>query len=1162
MKLNEKYNQDSFIDFIDTFLPEDFKSKEEDIIIKKDRYKEITKAKILGFCESLDLHVLEMDHTHDKDRRIAITTDAFKILADHWIHKALVIFKNNDSENYRLSFLTITLVLDPNNKVTKKYSNARRYSFYLGPNASINTPNKFLINQGKVLDIEDLVSRFSVEIVTEEFFENYKDTFFNICDEFNKNTVFNSEVITRYDIKTSDFVKKLMGQIVFLYFLQRKGWIGVKIGEKWGDGDPRFMRNIFNICIQNNKNYYNDYLEPLFYDYLGKANRGNNTVTNDQSFASLFNSRIPYLNGGLFESIYDWKNTKIEISNDVFDKLLSFLDLYNFTVDENTPSDQEVSVDPEMLGKIFENLLEIKDRKSTGSYYTPREIVHYMCRESLINYLFSESEIPEERLRKLFNSKDTDFSITLTEDIISKNPKLIELKEIADKVDSRLRKIKIIDPAVGSGAFPMGMLSEISSTRYYLNNNFLHKVNVQGTPLSMYDIKRETLENCIYGVDLDPGAIDIAKLRFWLALVVDHNIEEIEALPNLDYKIMQGNSLLEDLIIGESIIPLKFDTLSSVNLSNKDVQKVIRDASQSKLFIDESDNVLEDIRILQAKYFKESNSSDKKELKNLIEIKEHSLINSKCNEEIDRLKTIIKNSIDNNKKNEAENQIIQISKTLENLSKERTKPYFLWHLNFAEVFEKNGGFDIVIANPPYVGEKGNKDIFRPIAKGNLKEFYQGKMDLFYFFFHLALNLGKKNSSISFITTNYYLNAMGAKKLREDFKKRAIIERLINFNELKIFKSALGQHNMITILKKDHNDELIAQTCISRRKGLATPEILNKIVGWEDEETDYFEVKQKDLFSGENIKLTNGGLDDILDEVAKNIRLKEIANVNAGVQTSADKFTDEHRKNYPHILAKKGEGIFIFPLGELKKMVKNEGLIKPWFKNSDATKWITNNTNKSELFLSNFIANREQEPDAIDYLARFKEILINRSQPEHMLDWWDLHQIRMKDKNKTGEIKKMIFDGPKIVNKSLQRHNDFAYNDIPWYAPSGAMGGIFYITAKQDQDVSLKYLLSVLNSKLIYVWLYNRGKRKGEMLALSGTPLSEIPIKKISELEQKPFIDLVNKILDITKTDDYIQNTEKQEEVKDLEHQIDMLVYKLYNLTSEEVEIVENSSKKE
>ncbi len=1068
MKLNDKYKQEDFIGFIEDLLPEDFIVKEEDIIIKKDRYKEITKAKILGFCKSLDLYVLEMDHTHDKDRRIAITTDAFKILADHWIHKALVVFKNNDSENYRLSFLTITLDQDPNNKITKKYSNARRYSFYLGPNASINTPNKFLINQGKVSDIEDLVSRFSVEIVTEEFFENYKNTFFNICDEFNKNTVFKSEVILKYDIKTSDFVKKLMGQIVFLYFLQRKGWIGVNISEKWGDGDPRFMRNIFNLCIQQNKNYYNDYLEPLFYDYLGKANRGNNTVTNDQSFASLFNSRIPYLNGGLFESIYDWKNTKIEISNDVFDKLLSFLDLYNFTVDENTPSDQEVSVDPEMLGKIFENLLEIKDRKSTGSYYTPREIVHYMCRESLINYLFSESEIPEERLRKLFNSKDTDFSITLTEDIISKNPKLIELKEIADKVDSLLRKIKIIDPAVGSGAFPMGMLSEISSTRYYLNNNFLHKVNVQGAPLSMYDIKRETLENCIYGVDLDPGAIDIAKLRFWLALVVDHNIEEIEALPNLDYKIMQGNSLLEDLIIGESIIPLKFDTLSSVNLRSKNTQNVIREANQFKLFIDESDNVLEDIRILQAKYFKESNSSDKKELKNLIEIKEYSLINSKCKEEIERLNTIIKNSIREEEKQEANDQILQISKTSDILFKERTKPYFLWHLNFYEVFEK-GGFDIVIGNPPYVTTKDGK-IEPYLKKAYLNNFETAydKLDLYVLFFEQAIKIAKVNGIITYITPWNFLANFYSFKIRKyllDNVKIKIFTKL----PPNTFKGIIVD-NIISVFQKNKNN---------KNNQILFDNIFDKSQQKYLEQDNYLS-NDKYLFDFPR----ENTIDEILLKMKKDsVTLGSIALNYIGIMT-----------------------------GGQKEMISDSPIFdnsKPVLSGKDVFKWF----------------------------------LVDRGNYVN----FDRKKIHSNDNEK------VYLSDKKILLRKTGRELTACLDTDKFYS----IQSLYNIVVK-DKEYIEEYLLALLNSKL-FTYIYNQFFITNPEVFpyIKRRNLDQFPIKKISNSEQKEFIDLVNKILDITKNDNYLENTEKQIEVKNIEHQIDERVYSLYNLNPEEIKIIEN-----
>src|SRR3989339_847783 len=170
MKFNEKYNPEEFHSFLEDFLPADFAKNEKDIVINKDRYKIITNAKELGFCESLDLYILEMEHNREKDPRVAITTDAFKILADHWIHRALVVFKNNDSENYRFSYLTISLDINDKNKAIKKYSNARRYSFYLGVDSKVRTPEQQLIKKGKIQNIDDLFSRFSVEVVNKQFY--------------------------------------------------------------------------------------------------------------------------------------------------------------------------------------------------------------------------------------------------------------------------------------------------------------------------------------------------------------------------------------------------------------------------------------------------------------------------------------------------------------------------------------------------------------------------------------------------------------------------------------------------------------------------------------------------------------------------------------------------------------------------------------------------------------------------------------------------------------------------------------------------------------------------------------------------------------------------------------------------------------------------------
>jgi hypothetical protein len=195
-------------------------------------------------------------------------------------------------------------------------------------------------------------------------------------------------------VSTADFAKKLMGQIVFLYFLQKKGWLGVPKGGDWGDGPHNFLRQLFNGKFGDYKNFFNDILEPLFYDTLA-TDRGHD------AWCKIFNCRIPFLNGGLFEPLrdYDWQKTDIIIPNSLFSNtkttkagdtgtgILDVFDRYNFTVNEAEPLEKEVAIDPEMLGKVFENLLEVKERKSKGSFYTPREIVHYMCQESLINYL-------------------------------------------------------------------------------------------------------------------------------------------------------------------------------------------------------------------------------------------------------------------------------------------------------------------------------------------------------------------------------------------------------------------------------------------------------------------------------------------------------------------------------------------------------------------------------------------------------------------------------------------------------------------------------------------------------------------------------------------------------------------------------------------------------
>ena len=473
---------------------------------------------------------------------------------------ALVAFVAPNGD-WRFSFVKVEYTLTDGHKVTEEFTPARRYSFLVGPNENSHTAQSRLLPA--LLEKEDptldyLEGIFSVEPVTGEFFEKYRELFHHLeerlDDIVSKTPKVNGE-FEALGINTSEFAKKLLGQIVFLYFLQKKGWFGVPPGKKWGDGSKAFLRELFDKQHSVYQNFFNDILEPLFYNTLA--------VKRPQDWSDRFNCRIPFLNGGLFDPLgeYDWVNVDILLPNYIFsndnrtqegdlgDGILDIFDRYNFTVNENEPTEKEVAVDPEMLGKVFENLLEVKDRKSKGTYYTPREIVQYMCRESLTNYLATE-------LKGKIEGADIKELLKYGEDVVEhesrvvregretgtysfKNPESV--RNDAKLIDARLDTIRVCDPAVGSGAFLVGMMNEIVRAR----NALTPHINNNGAVRLPYDFKRQAIENCLYGVDIDPSATEIAKLRLWLSLVVDEEDREtIKPLPNLDYKIVQGNSLL------------------------------------------------------------------------------------------------------------------------------------------------------------------------------------------------------------------------------------------------------------------------------------------------------------------------------------------------------------------------------------------------------------------------------------------------------------------------------------------------------------------------------------------------------------------------------------------------------------------------------------------
>ena len=439
-------------------------------------------------------------------------------------------YRKNESV-LRFSYVSEAWTFDDDGAYQKESTDAKRFTYLLGEGHRCRTAQQqFEKLKDSDLSLKDLTRAFSVDAVSDMFFKGYKQQYEDIIffvtgkrmvkvankweeRQEGKPNAYIMQQFAKFDNQEKairDYVKKLMGRLVFLQFLQKKGWLGVPASEPWGTGDREFIQNLFANC-QDKDHFIDNVLEVLFND-LNTEREGNlSPLTSHHSPL-----KIPYLNGGLFERDGS-DETSFPLPAKYMQQMLDFFSSYNFTIDENDPDDAEVGVDPEMLGRIFENLLE--DNKDKGAFYTPKEIVTYMCRESLIAYL--QTDVDDEPTKGAIRQFVTTHDATT-------------LGNIADDIDQRLKDVKICDPAIGSGAFPMGLLKELFLCRTALEGISQHQAA---------EIKKHIIQQNIYGVDIERGAVDIARLRFWLSLIVDE--ETPQALPNLDFKIMQGNSLLE-----------------------------------------------------------------------------------------------------------------------------------------------------------------------------------------------------------------------------------------------------------------------------------------------------------------------------------------------------------------------------------------------------------------------------------------------------------------------------------------------------------------------------------------------------------------------------------------------------------------------------------------
>ena len=803
---------------------------------------------------------------------------------------AMIAFYTEGDSKWRLSFVRLDYEMKFEKgvfKTTENITPAKRYSFLVGKDEPCHTAierfREFIINQNYNPTIDDIEEAFSVEKVTNEFFKLYCEKFYQLQEYLESNEEFKEEA-ERCGFTSEQFAKKLMGQIVFLYFLQKKGWLGVNVWtptltekeynniyysgtsshkriiqenlgklyilqpdgaykfssrgfesmtedieevianhmprkKTWGDGSKKFLRTIFNWSKSHDGQFYEDYLEPLFYNTLNR-NRG------EQAYcAQNLHCRIPFLSGGLFEPLdnYDWKNTHFNIPDEIFsnrksendrlaDGILDIFDRYNFTISEDEPMEREVAIDPEMLGKIFENLLEIKDRKSKGAFYTPREIVHYMCQESLINYLVNKTRISTDAIRDfiLYGDfmKDEDTTKSKREgnggmyisDEIYKIDKTgtIVVNRLKD-IDDALASVRVADPAVGSGAFPLGMMNEIVRARQNITAYMAIGMNAYDKRLlylndrSPYKLKYDTIKNCI-----EPSAVDIAQLRLWLSLVIDDEVNpearnDLDGhknplpLPNLECNIVCGNSLI--------------DQINGVKLADKSkLLNNIAAGDMLSMFSSSFDSIIEKLLKTQDELFRCDVTIKKEELKAKIQSYKDELIKKHLTD------------------SQLTEKIPQIIADYEKAVSKASKPFVVWEIDFARVFRDNGGFDIVIGNPPYIQLQKTIDEENGIKLGDLyqdlkMETFAKTGDIYCLFYEKGYNLLCNNGILSFITSNKWMRAGYGKQLRGFFAKNTNPVLLIDFAGQKIFESATVDTNILIFEKTDNRND--TKTCIAK-----------------------------------------------------------------------------------------------------------------------------------------------------------------------------------------------------------------------------------------------------------------------------------------------------------------------------------------------------------
>lgn len=1113
----------------------------------------------------------------------------------------VAFFTEEDATKWRLSFIRMNYEFSKG-KITEKLTPAKRYSYLVGKGEPCHTAKQRLypifMEDNANPGIDDLEEAFSVEKVTNEFFNLYKEKYIELKEYLESNEDFMNEAAYR-NFTSDQFAKKLMGQIVFLYFIQKKGWLGVEAipviltekqyknaffargtksreivlkvyaqqsdgtyrivfkelqalsdedeetlagivkGKPWGTGPKDFMRKIFDGCIDSGKNYFDDYLEPLFYTGLNR-NRGEN------GFYAPLHRRIPFLNGGLFEQLdnYEWENNNFNIPNELFsnvatkgreaDGILDIFDRYNFTMNEDEPMEREVAIDPEMLGKVFENLLDVKDRKSKGAFYTPREIVHYMCQETLINHLVTKTELPEEDIREfvlygdLMKDEDTAKSTREGNKEMLISPRIFDLSSGTNRLkelDDILANVKVADLAVGSGAFPLGMLNEIVKARETISAYMaigmdgFHKKSFYAYDRQPYALKVNTIKNCIFACDIEPSAVDIAKLRLWLSIVIDDEIVENAGngefnehtkprqLPNLDCNIICGNSLIDEFegfpLITESVL-----------LHNESENR------QQNIFQSSVDGLISKLIELQDKLFFIKDHNEKEQTK----------------QEIQKIyDDIILGQIQGNP---------DMIEDYYNTQTMASKPFILWQLYFPRVFRDNGGFDIVIGNPPYLKEIDYKEIFATVLSTEFgKKYGEGKMNFWYFFFHKGMNLLNKSGLISFIAPNYFVAGAGASKLNNRLINNTLIKTYIDFNKTKVFETADVQCMIFVCAKASVVDVAFKAYFLKHKIDREQIGLVINNLDASSEITVYKIENQKDIYTSDGrVNFANAEYAELLNKIETKKSSKKLFKATQGIVENPSTL---NKKNIASVAEKGidtsdycvGDEVFVLSKNKVDALALNEDevdFLREYHEPNEVHRYFCNpDFGKYLLYIcKDNCTDINKYPNIKQHLEKYRPFMeMRRETQKGSIQWYQLHWPR-----KAG-----LFDGEKVVFPQMCARPTFAYSRTPFYVNMSTN-----IVVACDDCVDLKVLTAVLNSKLAHFYLLHRAKNRGIGLDIAVAVIDNFPIDETifndEELRKQ--------------AEEVIKKAEQGIEYQENDRIIDNLIFKLYGINEQEIVLID------